>query len=249
MSPNQNNEYDLIPVIQSEINGKVIPTVNARELHDFLEVKSRFNDWIKNRVSEYDFLDNQDFITLTKNLVSGGTQKEYHLTLDMAKELSMVERNEKGKQARQYFIECERKAKEPNPANLSRLQLIEIAMQAEQERIALEHKVEELTPKAEALDRIASPTEGAVCLRIAAKLLQIPEKKFIQFAHAKGFIFRGHFSRVWQGYGDKVKKGLVEMKITEIRRDDGSIKNVEQALITRAGIAKLAELLEADVCE
>ncbi|MFX7784611.1 phage antirepressor KilAC domain-containing protein, partial [Acinetobacter baumannii] len=53
-------------------------------------------------------------------------------------------------------------------------------------------------PKAEALDRLASQADGAVCLRIAAKLLQVPEKKFLQFAHAEGFIFRHHHSRVWQ---------------------------------------------------
>jgi len=52
-------------------------------------------------------------------------------------------------------------------------------------------------PKAEALDRIATPTEGAVCWRVAAKLLQMPEKQFLQFANAKGFIFRNHRSRIW----------------------------------------------------
>ncbi len=98
-------------------------------------------------------------------------------------------------------------------------------------------------PKAEALDRIATPTEGAVCLRVAAKLLQMPEKQFLQFANAKGFIFRNHRSRIWQGYSDKAKAGLVELKLTTVERDDGSSKTVEQALITHAGIAKLAQML------
>lgn len=98
-------------------------------------------------------------------------------------------------------------------------------------------------PKAEALDRIATPTDGAVCLRVAAKLLQMPEKQFLQFANAKGFIFRNHHSRVWQGYSDKAKAGLVELKLTTVERDDGSSKTVEQALITHAGIAKLAQML------
>ncbi|MGL5181156.1 phage antirepressor KilAC domain-containing protein [Herbaspirillum huttiense] len=99
-------------------------------------------------------------------------------------------------------------------------------------------------PKAEALDRLASQADGAVCLRIAAKLLQVPEKKFLQFAHAEGFIFRHHHSRVWQGYSDKAKAGLIELKLTTVTRDDGTEKTVEQVLITRAGLAKLAELLE-----
>ncbi|WP_162505820.1 antA/AntB antirepressor family protein [Candidatus Arsenophonus triatominarum] len=100
---------NLINIETKNINGGLIQTVNARDLHAFLEIKSRFNDWIKNRIREYNFIENLDFITLTKNLVGGGSRVDYHISLDMAKELSMVERNEKGKQARQYFIECERR--------------------------------------------------------------------------------------------------------------------------------------------
>ena len=108
---------ELISLTQSAINGELQQTVNARELHEFLEVSSRYNDWIRNRISNYEFQENQDFVCLTKTLVTQteegreGTsaQKEHFITLDMAKELSMVERNEKGKQARKYFIECEKK--------------------------------------------------------------------------------------------------------------------------------------------
>ena len=103
---------ELIPLQPQTINGNAVETVSARELHTFLEVQTRFNDWIKNRINEYGFVENQDFTTLTKNLVNGGRTTEYYITLDMAKELSMVERNEKGKQARKYFIECEKRLKE-----------------------------------------------------------------------------------------------------------------------------------------
>jgi len=103
---------EIITVSQAEIGVEMVNTVNARELHSFLGVKSRYNDWFANRVEQYGFTENQDFVTLTINLVSGGKQADHHLTIDMAKELSMVERNEKGKQARQYFIECEKVAKQ-----------------------------------------------------------------------------------------------------------------------------------------
>ena len=92
-------------------NEQGIETVNARELHAFLEVKTRFNDWIANRISEFGFSENKDFVSLTENLVNGGKQNVFHISIDMAKELSMLERNDKGKQARLYFIECERIAK------------------------------------------------------------------------------------------------------------------------------------------
>ena len=106
----------LIPLHSQTIDGNAVETVNARELHAFLEVQTRFNDWIKNRIEQYDFVENQDFLVVTEKKVTmtdAGEKatliKEYYITLDMAKELSMVERNEKGKQARQYFIECEKK--------------------------------------------------------------------------------------------------------------------------------------------
>jgi phage anti-repressor protein len=91
-----------------------IETVNARELHTFLEVGKDFSSWMKDRISQYDFVKNRDY-TLTfpktgerKNVV----MTEYHVSLDMAKELSMVERNDKGREARQYFIKCEKLALE-----------------------------------------------------------------------------------------------------------------------------------------
>ncbi|EXL06211.1 antirepressor [Brucella anthropi] len=104
-------------VVKGQIGGGSIQTVNARDLHDFLESGQDFSTWIKNRISQYGFVDGQDFVieAAPQNYGAGnrGSRIEYHLSLDMAKELSMVERNEKGKVARQYFIECERRAKEP----------------------------------------------------------------------------------------------------------------------------------------
>ena len=90
-----------------------IQTVNARELHGFLEVETRFNDWIKNRIERYGFEEEQDFILLTEKLVSGNNAncKSYYISIDMAKELSMVENNAKGKEARQYFISVEKEAR------------------------------------------------------------------------------------------------------------------------------------------
>jgi len=94
----------------TEQNGEQL--VSARDLHEFLEVKSKFADWIKNRIEKYGFEENQDFVTISKNLENGGREIDYILKLDMGKELSMVEGNEKGSQARKYFIACEKKIKE-----------------------------------------------------------------------------------------------------------------------------------------
>ncbi|WP_375659586.1 antA/AntB antirepressor family protein [Bartonella sp. MR30HLJHH] len=123
----------LIKITEQTIDQETVQAVNARELHMFLEVKSEFRNWIKNRIEEYGFLENKDFTSFAKILAKpnasqenqsfvsfgknlpkpkgGRPSTEYHLTLDMAKELSMVERNEKGRQARRYFIDCEKKLK------------------------------------------------------------------------------------------------------------------------------------------
>lgn len=92
------------------------PVVSARELHQFLEVGRDFSNWIKNRIEEYGFIENQDYTLLTnfgeQNGRGGHNRKEYAITLDMAKELSMVEKNEKGRKARQYFIRIEKEQRQ-----------------------------------------------------------------------------------------------------------------------------------------
>lgn len=90
-------------------------TLSARELYEFLEVKANFTDWIKRRIEKYDFSENVDFtkvslISQNCEIKKGGDRKSvnYIITLGMTKELCMIENNEKGKEARRYFIECER---------------------------------------------------------------------------------------------------------------------------------------------
>lgn len=85
--------------------------VDARELHQFLESRQDFSTWIKSRIKKYDFIENEDYSLAPQNYGAswGGQNKiDYLLTLTMAKELAMVENTEKGKQARRYFIECEK---------------------------------------------------------------------------------------------------------------------------------------------
>lgn len=96
-----------------------VQTVDARELHAFLEVGKDFSTWIKDRIKQYDFVENQDFVLFPnfgEKYKNGRPTKEYALTISMAKELSMVERSPKGKQARQYFIQCEAELKQAKPA-------------------------------------------------------------------------------------------------------------------------------------
>ena len=94
-------------IIPRQFDGSTVQTVNARELHSFLESRQDFSTWIKARIEQYGFVENSDYLlhSFMEQLPSGAKQKiDYHITIDMAKELAMVERNDKGREARKYFI-------------------------------------------------------------------------------------------------------------------------------------------------
>lgn len=142
---------DLIEVTNQTINNEVVQAVSARELHTFLESKQEFANWIKYRVGVYSFVEGSDFlIKLSKT--QGRPAKEYAITLDMAKELSMVERTDKGKQARKYFIECEKKLNQPKTTGDMLVQMAQafaaierkqLALQAEQAQLAERQRITE----------------------------------------------------------------------------------------------------------
>jgi anti-repressor protein len=102
----------LITLHTCSINEQTLDTVNARELHSFLEVGRDFNTWINARIKRYGFEEGVDYTVISQSPKGGsgnrGVTKEYFITLDMAKELAMVELNDKGKQARRYFMDCEK---------------------------------------------------------------------------------------------------------------------------------------------
>ncbi|MFR0822800.1 MAG: antA/AntB antirepressor family protein [Clostridia bacterium] len=102
-------ENELLPIYENEKKEKL---VNTRELHIILKNKRKFTDWIKQRIEQYEFVENSDFICFSQNCekpVGGRPSLEYYITVDMAKQLSMVENNDVGKQMRKYFIEVEKR--------------------------------------------------------------------------------------------------------------------------------------------
>ena len=235
---------DLIKVNSSTINNEVKRTVNARELHSFLEVGKDFSNWIKDRIESFGFVENQDFAVFAEsgeNPKGGRPAKEYALTLDMAKELSMVERNEKGKQARQYFIECERRAKDPMSALNDPATLRHLCITYSEKVLTLENKVDELSPKAAIADRIAI-ADGLYNLTHAAKVIGIAPRLFNQELHKMGWIYRMGVKGAWTGYGDKVKSGHVAHKMHHFEHSDGTPDTTAQVFITAKGMHRLADI-------
>lgn len=162
-----------------EENGRQL--VSARDLYNLLEVESRFNDWIA-RMFQYGFIENIDyslcyFFQSSKESGRGGhNAKDYALSLNCAKEISMIQRSEKGKQARLYFIECERKLKQSVnlilPKDYSSA-LRALASEFERAEIA-ENKVKELKPKGEAYDSFIE-YDGFFNFKQVADLFDIPK--------------------------------------------------------------------------
>jgi len=119
----------LIPIVPTTLNGQPSQMVDARVLHGFLEVKRDFSNWIKGRIDEFGFEENQDYLLAKSGEQvphQGGMRTvsriDYFLTIDMAKELAMVERTVKGRQARRYFLDCERQLRQLQqslPANMT----------------------------------------------------------------------------------------------------------------------------------
>ena len=186
-----NNMNMLIPV--TEDAGK--RAVNARDLHIFLESKQQFADWIKNRIRQYGFIENQDyqvFHNLMNNPNGGRPTTEFALSIDMAKELSMVEGNEKGKEARRYFIACEKRL---NPLSTPSYQISDPIKRAEawieeekkRQQLALENGM--LKPKAEYFDHLVE-RKLLTNIRDTAKQIGLSQKAFVYLLIENKFVYR-----------------------------------------------------------
>lgn len=176
----------------------------------------------------------------------GHNRKDYFLTLDAAKHIAMMAGTDKGFEVRDYFLECERRAKDPmyllnSPSAMRGLLLVYT-----EKVLALETTVAEQAPKVEGFDRIAN-AEGSFCLRDAAKALNIPPMRFNRALQAMRWIYRrvGHGSFV--AYQDKLQAGYLDAKITTHLGSDGTDRVAEQVRVTAKGMTKLAAMIAAGV--
>ena len=233
---------DLIKITTKD--GKQL--VSARELHDFLEIKTEFRKWFP-RMCEYGFVENVDFTrAFQKCPTLGGIQTvaDYAITIDMAKEISMIQRTEKGKQARLYFIECEKKLKEVDvKANL----LLSI-YNGGQEGIAAAKKLTELEveeatkpllPKAEFYDAVTD-SKDAIPMSSVAKVLNIKgigRNKLFEILRDKN-ILRGN-NEPYQTMVDRGYFRVIETKYTK----NGDTHINLKTLVTQKGLDYIRKIL------
>ena len=194
---------ELIKIIERE--GRQL--VSGRELHEFLEIKTKYKDWFP-RMVEYGFEEEIDFIKVaqkraTNNLKNPVTTVIDHaISIDMAKEISMIQRTEKGKSARQYFINCEKKLKEVK--KLSPMELMELQFKALKEQ---EEKIAQVENKVDKLEE-------------DMPLFQIDCKEIQALVRKKGIEALGGYKSV--AYNDNSLRGKVYSDIQhQIRREFG----------------------------
>ncbi|ECL9238154.1 antA/AntB antirepressor family protein [Campylobacter jejuni] len=135
-----------IQIYNDKTIGTEINSANAREIFCFLEIETQFSIWLERRILSYNFIENQDYI-IELVYTKGRPRKEYYVTLDMAKELCMVENNEKGRQARRYFIDCEKRLKNLEQEQMQKLafrQSLGYKSQLKQQKEKYENKIKAL---------------------------------------------------------------------------------------------------------
>lgn len=187
------------------------PTVLGRDLHGFLEVETRYNDWFR-RMVEYGFTEGTDFYSfLSKSTEGGRPSQDHQLTIEMAKEICMLQRNEKGKQARQYFIQLEKDWNSPEKVMARALRIAEKQikqLQTLNSELTVSNNI--MKPKADYFDQLVD-RNLLTGIRETAKLLKIPPKTFANFLLGKRFLYRNSQNKLIP-YQKYVEAGLFELK-------------------------------------
>lgn len=218
-------------IIKIEENAQGIKTVNARDLFNFLESKQEFSNWIKDRIEKYGFTDGVDFTTILSKSTGGRPLKEYHLTIDMAKQMSMVENNLKGNQARRYFIEVEKRYLNTKQMTDDEIVLQALTIQtAKVKRLEIENM--QMKPKAESFDKFLSAVNSQPVGDVA-KMLNIGRNKLFAMLRNDKIIDQNNMP-----YQSHMKYFEVIDKPVKIGNE---IKNIPVTMVKPDGIDYLAK--------
>lgn len=214
-----------------ESNGK--KAVSARELYEYLEVKTSFTHWC-NRMFEYGFEQERDFMPILTESNGGRPSTDYALAIDCAKEISMLQRTEKGKQARLYFIECEKQAVQLAPTNFKEALMLALRLEEEKEQLAL--KVSEQAPMVKAFERVID-NAATYTLDTVSDILNIGRNKLSETLKSLDWAMKDS------------TKGTASTRYAELQRyaktifDTAIVKGKEiptkKIVITRRGLDKL----------
>lgn len=208
-------------VITVTLNDKHEPVVSGRQLHEALEVKTEYKKWFS-RMTEYGFNENEDFLKVTQKCLTSSTGQnttDHIIKLDMAKEIAMIQRTERGKQVRQYFIQVEKDFNSPEKIMARAL------LMADQKVHKLEAQIEADRPKVLFADAVSASKSSCLIGELAKILKQngidIGQNKLFQWLRANDYLISRRGESWNQPTQKSMKLGLFELKKTNINHADG----------------------------
>lgn len=237
---------ELIPIRYDEER----PTVSARDLHEFLEVETDFRHWFP-RMREYGFTEGVDFnpVKIDRVQNEGGrlvtrAVEDAQLTIDMAKELCMIQRTERGKQARQYFLQLERDWNSPEKVMARALKIADRKiLSLESENARQKQLIGELKPKADYVDTILK-NKGLVTITQIAKDYGKSGQAMNKLLASLGIQYKQ--SGQWLLYSKYHDKGYTHSETIQITRSDGRPDIAMETKWTQKGRLYLYERLKKE---
>lgn len=215
------------------------PVVSARELHDFLEVKTAYKDWFP-RMCEYGFTEGQDFCSFLSESTGGRPAQDAALSIDMAKEICMIQRSEKGKQARQYFIQLEKDWNSPEKVMARALDIAHKQLaQLKGENVKLLTENTANKPKVIFADAV-SASERSILVGELAKLLrqngvEIGQNRLFDWMRQNGFLIRRQGTDYNMPTQKAMEMGLFEIKETSVVHSAGNVTINKTPKVTGKG--------------
>ena len=215
------------------------PTVSARDLYTGLEIKSKYADWFKSMLT-YGFEENIDYFTFSKNLENGGRVIEHEISVDMAKQICMLQRSEKGKLYRQYFIDMEKAWNSPEQIFARALKMADQKIESlKQDNAALLEDNERMKPKEVFADAVTA-SHTSILIGDLAKLLRqngvnTGQKRLFEQLRADGYLVKRKGSDWNMPTQKAVNMGILEVKETVITNLDGSTRITRTPKVTGKG--------------
>lgn len=205
-------------IIKINLNDNHDPVVSGRQLHKALGVNSNYTTWF-DRMTEYGFVEGQDFLPNLEESTGGRRAVDHIIKLDMAKEIAMIQRTERGKQVRQYFIQVEKDFNSPEKIMARAL------LMADQKVHKLEAQIEADRPKALFADAVSASKSSCLIGELAKILKQngidIGQNKLFQWLRAHGYLISRRGESWNQPTQKSMQLGLFELKKTNINHADG----------------------------
>lgn len=225
----------LIEVVTSNINGSEVNSVNSREIYNHLEVGSQYANWIQRAIEKYDFEEGVDFNIFVK---PSNNQKDYIVTIDMAKELCMVSNTPKGKETRKYFIAVEKQVNAPMTIDQLLEQNVKFISQLQSQNTVLIEQNKEMKPKALFADSV-SQSEQSILIGQFAKLISDDTFTIGQNRLFNWFRTNGYLHTKGQQYNQPLQRykeqGLFETIERTVNNADGSVRLTITTKITGKG--------------